>query len=170
MSPKCDAHAAIRKSASCWELPPGRALGFRADKLILLHMECGHAWITLGESDGGRPSASGDWFLDPGETLLIQAGAQVVMEADTSRNGAMPVRIQWSEPAAASPGRFAREVMAPAGEVVSALKHAGAALTRVFIGLLGFLGSGTTTRDALVPCLETTPIWVREDGQTGCLS
>lgn len=170
MSPKFDAHAAIRNSASCSEFPPGRALGFRTDQPILLHMECGHVWITLGESDGGRPSASGDWFLDPGDTLLIQAGAQVVMEADTSRNGAVPARIRWSEPIAASPGRFAREVMAPAGEVVSALKHAGAALTRVFIGLSGFLGSGAAKRDAAVPCLETTPIWARDDSQAGCLT
>lgn len=156
MAPIFPAPVEEPRSISGTPLLPGRAVGFRPKRPTLLRIDCGQVWVTLGEPDGGTPCASGDWFLGPGDSLLIPAGARMVMEAGTTSNGPLPAGYKWFEPVVVQPGRFAREVMAPAREVASALLQAGAALSRVFSGLLGYLGGWVGRgRNASLPRLNS---------------
>lgn len=136
-------------------LAPGRALGMRPAKPVVLQIESGLLWVTLGEPDAGAPAVSGDRFLGPGDSLRISAGARVVMEPVATVHGAAPVHFQWND-APAQSGHFVREVVAPARDVVSALAQAGTALTQVFKGLWGCGGRAVAQRSDSLPGLQAT--------------
>ena len=105
-----------------------------------LHIIQGCAWVTLGRAHEGAGNESGDLVLAAGESLVVPAGARVVMEPWQS--GAGPLRFDWcAEPEARSreqAERFGREVVTPSRELGVALGQAGLALARLVRGLLGY--------------------------------
>lgn len=126
--------------AGAWRLYPGRAMSLKPKADAELRLRRGGAWVTLGETDHGIPGASGDRFLQDGDTLVVPAGACLVMEALDAREGADPVLFDWTDRAVEAPamGRFSREVVTPSRDLVLALGQAALALSRVLRGLLGY--------------------------------
>ena len=100
----------------------------------------GRAWVTLGQVHEGAGNESGDLVLNAGESLVVPAGARLVMEP--WQPGAGPVRFDWSvEPEARSleqAGRFGREVVTPSRELGVAL---GQAVARADPGVAAVVGS-----------------------------
>lgn len=76
--------------------------------------------------------------LAAGESLLVPAGARLVMEPWQPADG--PVRFDWNvEPLAVVPdAEFRREVVAPSRDLALALGQAGGALTRLLRGLWAY--------------------------------
>ena len=122
-----------------WRLHPGHAMSLRPTQPAVLRVYCGRVWATLGQgAEAGAPDDGGDRFLDPGETLVVPAGASLVMEPVSVPGDRGPVHFDWSDASAAAPSRFDREVAAPARELRSSLGRAAVALTRMVFGLLGY--------------------------------
>lgn len=78
--------------------------------------------------------------MSAGESLVVPAGARLVMEPMVPRGVTEPVCFDWSDAQApvTRPGRFAREVAAPSRELASALGQAAFALGKVLRGVLGY--------------------------------
>lgn len=128
------------RSVGAWRLHPGHAMSLRPKQPAVLRVYCGRLWATLGQgAEAGALDDGGDRFLGPGEVLIVPAGASLVMEPVAVPGDRGPVHFDWSDAAApAAPGRFAREVAAPARELRSSLGRAAVALTRMVFGLLGY--------------------------------
>ncbi len=128
-----------RQAIGTWRLHPGHAMSLRPKQAAVLRIFCGQVWVTLGEPVGATPDQAGDHFLSPGDVLVVPAGVALVMEPVVERGDTAPVHFDWSDaPVAASPGRFAREVLAPSKEACAALVHAAVAIARALRGLLGY--------------------------------
>jgi Protein of unknown function (DUF2917) len=125
--------------AGAWRLHPGHAMGLRPKETSVLRVHRGQVWVTLGAPGAPSPQDSGDRFLQAGESLVVPAGARLVMEPLVPRGATDPVCFDWSgavAPVAAD--RFGREVLAPMRDMAVALGHAGMALARVLRGLMGY--------------------------------
>lgn len=126
------------RPAGAWRLHPGRAMSLRPRQVSVLRIHRGPVWVTLGEPDALSPQASGDRFLMDGESMVVPAGARLVMEPLSTRESDGPVCFDWSGAAPAQDSRFGREVRAPLREAVAAFGQAAWALLRVARGLLGY--------------------------------
>jgi hypothetical protein len=139
--PMSQAHVAPsrRQAIGTWRLHPGHAMSLRPKQAAVLRIFCGQVWVTLGTPAGATPDQAGDHFLRPGDVLGVPAGAALVMEPVVQQGDTAPVHFDWSDASAqASPGRFAREVLAPSREACAALAQAAVAVGRVLRGLLGY--------------------------------
>ena len=126
--------------AGAWRLHPGHATSLRPKEVSVLRIRRGRVWVTLGEAGALSPQASGDRFLQDGDSMVVPAGARLVMESLAPRGTTEPVCFDWLgvvTPATGS-GRFLREVRAPMQELGVALGLAGTALAKVLRGLLGY--------------------------------
>ncbi len=123
-----------------WLLDARRAMSLRPRVRSRLHIIQGRAWVTLGQAHDGAGNEPGDLVLAAGESLVVPAGARVVMEPWQS--DAAPLRFDWcAEPEARSreqAERFGREVVTPSRELGVALGQAGLALVRLVRGLFGY--------------------------------
>lgn len=126
--------------AGAWRLQPGHAMSLCPKQPALLRIHRGRVWVTLGAPGVASPDGAGDRFVQGGESLLVPAGARLVMEPLSTREGSGPVCFDWSDVAAseAAPGRFGREVLAPMRELGASLGLASLSLLRVVRGLLGY--------------------------------
>jgi hypothetical protein len=104
----------------------------------VLRIHRGPVWVTLGEPGALSPQASGDRFLKDGESMVVPAGARLVMEPLSAREADGPVCFDWTGAAQAQDSRFGREVRVPLREAATAFGQAGWALLRVARGLLGY--------------------------------
>jgi hypothetical protein len=82
--------APARAAAHPW-LDVGELRRCRARKARRLQVVSGRAWITLA----GSPD---DHFLQPGDSLALPAGADLLVQAD----GAEPLRWRWLPACAAA--------------------------------------------------------------------
>ncbi len=139
MSSSVSAVSLVRP-AGTWRLHPGQAMSLRPKEASLLRIHRGPVWVTLGEPGALSPQASGDRFLHAGESMVVPAGAQLVMEPLSVRAEDGPVCFDWlgAAPQKVAPGRFGREVLAPLREAVAASGQAAWALLRGVRGLLGY--------------------------------
>lgn len=121
-----------------WRLDARRAMTLRPHVPSRLHINQGRVWVTLGQLPAGAGNESGDMVLAAGESLVVPAGARLVMEPWLPSEG--PVRFDWSaEPdTVSSPGEFGREVVAPSRELALALGQAGGAFARLLRGLWAY--------------------------------
>jgi hypothetical protein len=137
-----------------WRLDARRAMTLRPQVPSRLQITQGRAWVTLGLPHLGAGNESGDVMLVAGESLLVPAGARLVMEPWQPAS-AGPVRFDWcTEPqaqAVARPDPFGREVVAPSRELAQALGQAGWALARLVRGLFGYGGYLVTGRSRAAP-------------------
>jgi hypothetical protein len=137
-----------------WRLDARRAMTLRPQVPSRLQITQGRAWVTLGLPHQGAGNESGDVMLAAGESLVVPAGARLVMEPWQPAS-AGPVRFDWcAEPQALAvvrPDAFGREVVAPSRELAQALSQAGWALARLVRGLAGYGGYLVTGRSRAVP-------------------
>jgi Protein of unknown function (DUF2917) len=145
--------------ASGWQLEARRAMSLRPLVPSRLHITQGRAWITLGQSHEGAGNVSGDLVLTAGESLVVAAGARLVMEPWQSSGG--PVRFDWfAEPEAqtlAPVDRFGREVATPSRELAAALKQASVAFGRLMRGLFGYSEFLVAGRGRVLTPFESNP-------------
>jgi len=128
-----------RPAIGTWRLHPGHAMALRPKQSAVLRVFCGQVWVTQGLPAGTTPDSAGDHFLGPGDVLAVPAGVRLVLEPVVARGDTAPVHFDWSVArAAASPGRFEREVLQPARELGVALGQAAIAMAAVLRGLLGY--------------------------------
>ena len=124
-----------------WRLDARRAMTLRPHVSSRLQITQGRAWITLGLPHEGAGNESGDHMLTAGESLVVPAGARLVMEPWQPVSDG-PVRFDWSaEPSfhgVERPDRFGREVAAPSRELAVALGQAGGAFVRLVRGVFGY--------------------------------
>jgi len=85
----------------CWQMAPGRALQFQADKAVELQIAQGRVWATLDGPHAGAANDWGDLGLRSGDRFPLQPGQRRVAESwmDTARGGA--ARLVWSPAAQA---------------------------------------------------------------------
>lgn len=157
------AHAAPALS-SCtpargWRLDTRRAMSLRPRVPSRLHIIQGRAWVTLGKAHEGAGNESGDVVLCAGESLVVPAGARLVMEAWQPSAG--PVRFDWcAEPDDRSldeVDRFGREVVTPSRELWVALRQAGLAFARLVRGLFGYSEFLVAGRGRVLTPFESNP-------------
>lgn len=141
-----------------WRLDARRAMTLRPQVSSRLHITQGRAWVTLGLPHQGAGNESGDLMLAAGESMVVPAGARLVMEPWQPMS-AGPVRFDWfAEPQAlvvARPDRFGREVVAPSRELAQALSQASWALARLVRGLFGYGGYLVTGRSRVPATCES---------------
>lgn len=141
-----------------WRLDARRAMTLRPQVSSRLHITQGRAWVTLGLPHQGAGNESGDMMLAAGESLVVPAGARLVMEP-WQPVSAGPVRFDWfAEPQAevvTRPDRFGREVVAPSRELALALSQASWALARLVRGLFGYGGYLVTGRSRVPAACES---------------
>ena len=63
------------------QMPNGTALTLCAASARRFRVTQGRYWITQSQAHGARLDLAGDLFLEPGDSLLVQAGQQIVVEA-----------------------------------------------------------------------------------------
>lgn len=125
--------------AGQWRLHPGHAMTLCPQKTAQLRVRHGRVWVTYAGIEGVAPEAAGDHFLGVGDALTVPAGARLVMEPLAMPGDASPVCFDWHDSAlSAAPGRFAREVGAPARDLAAALGQSALALARLLRGLAGY--------------------------------
>ena len=155
-------HAAVASvsrvsPAGAWRLHPGHAMSLDPKEISVLHVQRGQVWVTLGTPGSPSPQDAGDRFLQAGESLVVLAGARLVMEPLVPHGATEPVCFDWSEARApaVSADRFGREVLAPMRELAGALGLAGTALARVLRGVLGYREFPVAGRGRVLPPLES---------------
>jgi len=121
-----------------WRLDARRAMTLRPHAPSRLQINQGRVWVTMGQPHSGAGNESGDMVLAAGESLLVPAGARLVMEPWQPAEG--PVRFDWNvESLSVAPaGDFSREVVAPSRDLALALGQAGGAFTRLLRGLWAY--------------------------------
>jgi Protein of unknown function (DUF2917) len=125
--------------AGAWRLHQGQAMSLSPQEASLLRIHRGRVWVTLGAPGALSPQASGDRFVQAGESLVVPPGARLVMEPLAPHGATEPVCFDWAgAPAPQATGRFGREVLAPMHELAGALELAGVALARVLRGVVGY--------------------------------
>lgn len=150
----------IRSESASTHQPRGyvvgahRAISLRPVEDSRLRIIAGRAWVTLNlphQADG-----LGDHRVGAGETLLVPAGAHLVMEPWRSGDA---LRFDWSvvPQAQAMPQRFARDVVAPSRELGVALAHAALAFGRLLRGLLGYAEFLVAGRGRVLSRFESNP-------------
>lgn len=142
-----------------WRLDARRAMTLRPQVPSRLHITQGRAWVTLGVPHHGAGNESGDVMLVAGESLVVPAGARLVMEPWQPAS-AGPVRFDWcAEPPQAvdQPDRFGREVVAPSRELAVALGQAGWAFARLMRGLFGYSEYLVAGRGRVLTPYESNP-------------
>lgn len=92
--------------AGCWKLGAGRALSLQARHAGVLRISRGRVWATFDHADQRRSTRAGDHFLGRGDSVYLQPGESLVMEAWGS--GRMPSACFGWEPAPASRSVAAR--------------------------------------------------------------
>ena len=142
-----------------WRLDARRAMSLRPQVPSRLHITQGRAWVTLGQAHEGAGNESGDLVLTAGESLVVPAGARLVMEPWQPSAG--PVRFDWcAEPevrAREQASRFGREVVTPSRELGVALGQAGLAFARLVRGLFGYSEFLVAGRGRVLTPFESNP-------------
>lgn len=128
----------LSRPVGAWRLHPGHAMSLHPQETSVLRIHRGPVWVTLGEPGALSPQASGDRFLMDGESMVVPAGARLVMEPLSRRASDGPVCFDWSGAVRGRDSRFGREVRAPLHEAITAFGQAAWALVRVARGLLGY--------------------------------
>ena len=80
-------------------LAAGHALTLRARRLSVLRISHGRVWLTLTDAGPWSRVRAGDHFLNPGESLTLLPGQELVMEPFGTAGGA-PAQFTWDEPCA----------------------------------------------------------------------
>lgn len=101
-----------RREQGAWCLPQGGASSLRPNVAGKLTVRSGRLWIT-------HDAAPGDWVLDPGMSLQVQAGDLIVVE---DWGGATPATFEWAVQA----GRIQRARLAWGWRGLADLADAGA--------------------------------------------
>lgn len=156
MSHPVAAPSARCAAAGTWRLYPGHAMSLRPKRTAVLRVFCGRLWVTAGGPYQGAANELGDRFLGPGDVLAVPPGARLVIEPFPVQGDRDPVHFDWSDRVApVAPSRFAREVAAPARDLLASLGHAAWALVRVLRGLLGYSDCLVAGRGRVLSPLES---------------
>jgi len=110
----------------CWQMAPGRALQFQANKPVELHIAQGRVWATLDGPHAGAGNDGGDLVLRAGDRLTLQRGQRIVLET-------------WSEGAAQGPARLVWSPAAPAAQTPGAARRAVGSVLAAWLSRLGRL-------------------------------
>lgn len=131
-----------------------RAISLRPAEDSRLEITTGRAWVTLNLPH--QPEGLGDHRLCAGESLLVPAGAHLVMEPWTNGEA---LRFDWTvvPQADARPQRFSREVVAPSRELAAALGQATLAFGRLLRGVLGYTEFLVAGRGRVLSRFESNP-------------
>ncbi len=86
----------------CWQVAPGRALQFQADKAVELQIAQGRVWATLDGPHAGAANDWGDLVLRAGDRLTLQSGQRVVLESWSEGTPGGASRLVWSSAAQAA--------------------------------------------------------------------
>lgn len=86
----------------CWQMTPGRALQFQADKAVELQIAQGRVWATLDGPHAGAANDWGDLVLRAGDRLTLLSGQRIVLEAWSEGTPGGAARLVWSSAAQAA--------------------------------------------------------------------
>ncbi|QRR34921.1 DUF2917 domain-containing protein [Hydrogenophaga sp. YM1] len=131
-----------------------RAISLRPAEDSRLLITAGRAWVTLNLPH--QPDGFGDHRVCAGESLLVPAGAHLVMEPWTRGDA---LRFDWSvlPQAEARPQRFSRDVVKPSRELALALGQAALAFGRLLRGVLGYTEFLVAGRGRVLSRFESNP-------------
>ena len=149
----------------CWKLDAGRALTLRPREAGVLRIAHGRVWVTSDAPRIGPGNESGDFFLEPGKGLVVQAGQQLVIES-AGVQSASSAYFSWdplpqaqaqsvSDAAVQRASRWQSGVAQPMRDLGLALGQAGAAFGRLVVGLLGLGEYLVAGRGRVLPRLES---------------
>lgn len=66
---------------------PGQVMRIVADREAVLTTREGQAWITFDKARVTRPGPWGDYFLLPGQGIVLHKGDEIVLSAADARHG-----------------------------------------------------------------------------------
>ncbi|MDO9404017.1 MAG: DUF2917 domain-containing protein [Polaromonas sp.] len=133
--------------AGCWKLAAGRALTVRASQAGELRIAHGRVWATFDLANGDSAVRAGDHFLSRGESLVLEAGQQLVLES-FGLGHASSAYFSWEPATAGAPATAGNQwqsgVLQPLADLRAAAGLAGRAVGRLSTGVVrGGLGSVT---------------------------
>ncbi|TMJ14314.1 MAG: DUF2917 domain-containing protein [Alphaproteobacteria bacterium] len=115
-----------------WKLAPGRAITLEPREAGVFKVAHGQLWATFDGPHEGRPDQSGDWFLGAGETLRLQPGQRLVVEA---WNEGCPGYFSW-DPLPVTVRRMQwADIVQPVSDLRLALVFGGHAVARLVVGI-----------------------------------
>jgi hypothetical protein len=117
-----------------WKLTSGRAITLQPAESGVLRVAHGSLWITFDGPHTGPRNDLGDYVVDVGESVRVQAGERLVIEA---WGRGQPAYFSWDPVAATVRSRapnFAG-VLQPLADLRLALTLGGAAAARLLSGL-----------------------------------
>nr|WP_315246451.1 DUF2917 domain-containing protein [uncultured Albidiferax sp.] len=131
---------------ACWKLDAGEATTFQPRQPGVFRVTQGAVWATVNGMQHGEPELPGDRLLKAGDSLTLQAGQRLVVEP-WNPAARTPVYFSWEPQAevvwdgrheAASVGaQWRGGVVQPSRDLAQALRSAGAAVSRLVLGLVG---------------------------------
>jgi hypothetical protein len=128
LSPRC----AEPTLPGTWKLAPGRAITLEPREAGVFKVAHGRLWATFDGPHGGRLNESGDFFLGTGQTMRLQPGQRLVVEA---WNEGCPVYFSW-DPVAVPVHRMNwADIVQPVSDLRLALVFGGHAVARLVIGV-----------------------------------
>ena len=130
----------------CWKLDAGRATTLQPRQPGVFRVTQGAVWATVNGMQHGEPELPGDRLLKVGDSLALQAGQRLVVESWDAAPKA-PVYFRW-EPvveavwdgrheASSAGAQWRGGVVQPSRDLAHALRSAGAAASRLVLGLVG---------------------------------
>ena len=125
-----------------WKLGAGRAITLHPREDAVLRIAHGRVWVTFDTPPRGPGNELGDYFLNAGEQLTVQAGQRAVVEP-FGKHAQDTAYFSWDAlPAAVrSPvravSRWQLAVVQPLVDLRLALGMAGGAVVRLGFGLAG---------------------------------
>nr|WP_315208369.1 DUF2917 domain-containing protein [uncultured Albidiferax sp.] len=130
----------------CWKLDAGQATTLQPRQAGVFRVTQGAVWATVNGMQHGEPELPGDRLLKVGDSLALQAGQRLVVESWDAAAKA-PVYFRW-EPvvevvwdgrheASSAGAQWRGGVVQPSRDLVHALRSAGAAASRLVLGLVG---------------------------------
>ena len=129
-----------------WKLAAGRAITLQPHEAGILRMAHGRMWVTYDGPHGGPLNDLGDHVVGAGESLMLQAGQRLVVEAWSAK---APAYFTWDPlpaPAPSATPRLAR-VVQPLADLRLALLLAAGAAGRLVTGLAGLAWDWAAGRD-----------------------
>lgn len=115
-----------------WKLAPGRAITLEPREAGVFKVSHGQLWATFDGPHHGRLDESGDFFLGAGQTMRLQPGQRLVIEA---WNDGCPAYFSW-DPVVAPVHRMNwADIVQPVSDLRLALVFGGHAVARLVTGV-----------------------------------
>lgn len=153
--------------SSCqWTLAAGKALRLRAKHRSVLRIGQGRIWATFDGPHFGAPNDQGDLVLDPGDSLEMRPGRDVVLQPwGSSQDAAVQFKLDTLPDAdppcqpdlPLAPTRWQASVLEPARQFAHFASRSILALGAMLWGLASYAEFLVTGRGRVLATLESNP-------------